>query len=89
MYRKIIKPYLWFTDIKKIDLQEDKTRIILNILNFGDKKATDWLFNTYTKKEIKNTIINYGAKGELSPKSLNYWTFIFNINPKQLIKTRF
>jgi hypothetical protein len=72
MCPKIIQPYLWSSDLEKIDLQEDKIRIILNVLNIGSKKATDWIFNFYPKAEIKKTIINYGAKGELSPKSLNY-----------------
>ncbi len=89
MCPKLIQPYLWFSDLKKIDLQKDKTRIILNVLNIGNKKATDWLLKFYPKQEIKKTIINYGAKGELSPKSLNYWTLILKINPKKLIKKRF
>lgn len=72
MCPKLIQPYLWFSDLKKIDLQKDKTRIILNVLNIGSKKATDWLLKFYPKSDIKKTIINYGAKGELSPKSLNY-----------------
>jgi len=89
MCPKIIQPYLWSSDLKKIDLQEDKTRIILNVLNIGSKEATDWLFEYYPKSEIKKTFINYGAKGELNPKSLNYWTIILKIDPKKLIKKRF
>jgi len=89
MIPKIIQPYLWFSDIKKMDLEEDKNRIILNILNIGSKKATDWLFKYYPKNIIKKVIIEYGAKGELDDKSLNYWTFILNIDSKKLIKTRF
>jgi len=43
----------------------------LNILNIGNKKATDWLFDFYKKSKIKNVVKQYGKK-ELSPKSLNY-----------------
>lgn len=86
---KFIQPFLWFSDLKKIDLQKDKTRVILNVLNLGTKKATDWLFLYYPKSEIKKVIKGYGAKGELSPKSLNYWTFILNIKTHQLSRTRF
>jgi hypothetical protein len=85
---KVIQPFLWFNDLKKIDLQRDKNRIILNVLNIGTKKATDWLFKYYPKTEIKKTIINYGAKGELSPKSLHYWCFMMKIDKKKLIKHR-
>jgi hypothetical protein len=89
MCPKVIEPYLWFSDIKKIDLEKDYIRIILNVLNIGDKKATDWLFKQYSKTKIKQVILSYGAKGELSDKSLNYWTLLLNINKKDLIKTRF
>ena len=85
---KVIQSFLWFSDIKKIDLQKDKTRIIMNILNIGSKLATDWLFDFYSKAVIKNTVINYGAKGELSAKSLNYWTLVLNINQTKLVKSR-
>jgi hypothetical protein len=72
MIPKIIQPYLWFSDLEKIDLNKDKDRIILNVLNIGSKEATDWLFKCYSKDIIKKVIINYGAKGELDEKSLNY-----------------
>jgi hypothetical protein len=85
---KFIKPFLWSADFNKLDLQKDSDRVILNLLNSGTKKATDWLFVYYPKKKIKKTIINYGAKGELSAKSLNFWTLVLKINPRQLIKTR-
>jgi len=86
---KFISPFLWFNDLKKIDLERDKNRIILNVLNLGDKKATDWLFDFYSKKEIKKTLVDYGAKGELSDKSLNYWTLVLKINRQKLALSRF
>jgi hypothetical protein len=86
---KFIKSFLWSADFKKIDLQRDKARIILNLLNIGTKKATDWLFDYYPKSEIKKTFINRGAKGELSAKSLNYWSLILKINPRELARNRF
>lgn len=86
---KIIQPFLWYSDLKKIDLNKDKTRIILNVLNIGTKPATDWLFGFYGRAEIKKAVINYGAKGELSPKSLNYWALLLNINRDKIITSRF
>jgi hypothetical protein len=88
MLPKFIQSFLWFSDLKKIDSQRDKKRIILNLLNLGSKKSTDWLFDFYPKAEIKKFFINYGAKGELSEKSLNYWSLVLNINQKDLIKSR-
>jgi len=85
---KFIRPFFWFNDFKKIDLQRDKNRIILNLLNFGTKRTTDWLFAYYPKSEIKKTIINYGARGGLNPKSLNYWRLVLNIDPQKLVRSR-
>ena len=86
---KVIQPFLWFSDLNKINLKDDKDRIILNVLNIGTKKATDWLFDFYGKPTIKKTVINLGGKGELSDKSLNYWTLVLKIDSKKIIKTRF
>jgi len=87
MLPQFIKPFLW--SYEKIDLKKDKTRIILNLLNYGTQKATDWLFDTYSKSDIKEVIIEYGAKGELDKKSLNYWALVLNIDKKKLLKSRF
>jgi hypothetical protein len=85
---KFVTPYLWSSNIKEIDLQADKKRIILNVLNFGTKQATDWLFSFYSRSEIKSVIVSQGAKGELSNKSLNYWSLILNINSEHLVRAR-
>jgi hypothetical protein len=89
MLPSFVLPFLWFSDLKKIDPQKDKQRIILNILNIGSKRASDWLFSFYSKQDIKETIINHGGKGDLSDKSLNYWSLIFNIDENEIIKSRF
>lgn len=87
MIPKYIHPFLWSYDIKLMDLKKDKKRIIINVLNLGTKKATDWLFRTYSKKEIKNVFKNSLA-GEWSSKSLNFWCLIFNINIKQIKRVK-
>ena len=75
-----LQPFLWSYDIDKLDLQRDKKRIITNILNLGTAKATDWLFRTYNKKDIKKAIAN-PLPGEWDEKSLNFWSLILNIKP--------
>ena len=88
MLPKTIEKFLWSSNINKLDLEKNKERIILNVLNLGDKTATNWLFGQYQQNDIKKTIINYGAK-ELSPKSLNYWQLILKIKSGKLVKCRF
>ncbi|MDD4625124.1 MAG: hypothetical protein WCX23_00580 [Candidatus Paceibacterota bacterium] len=88
MIPKVIRPFLWSNNLDEMDLQRDKKRIILNILNIGTKPATDWLFDFYPKSEIVKIIVEYGAKGELSEKSLNYWTLMLDIPFKKLTSKR-
>jgi len=86
---KFVEPYLWFNDLAKINPQKDKQRIILNVLNLGSKKATDWLLDFYPRATVKSIFQKNAAKGELSPKSLNYWCLKLKVDPKTLVKKRF
>jgi hypothetical protein len=81
-----VAKYLWSSDLSRIDPKENKERIILNVLNLGDRAATDWLFQYYSRKVIMDIVVRYGA-GELSPKSLNYWSFLLGME-KQAISKR-
>lgn len=76
------KPFLWSFDISKMDIQKNKKRIITNVLNLGTKEATDLLFKIYDKKEIRKQVKN-PLPGEWNDKSLNYWSIIFDIEPKK------
>ena len=78
----VFKPFLWSYDITKMNLKKDKIRIITNILNLGSKEATDLLFQIYSAKEIKQTVKN-PRPGEWNDKSLNYWSIIFDMEPKK------
>ncbi len=75
-----VESFLWSYNISELDLEENKDRIITNILNYGNKKAVDWLFETYSKDEIKY-YIKHPLPGEWSKKSLNFWAFIAKVNP--------
>jgi len=81
MIPSYVKPFLWSYDTKKLDLKEDKIRIINNVLNLGTSKTTDWLFRTYKREDIINYLKN-PLPGEISEKSLNYWGLIFGVKTK-------
>ena len=86
MIPKYIQPFLWSYNIKELDIKKNKGRIITNVLNIGSSKATAWLFKTYSKNDIKK-VIAAPKPGELSAKSLNFWSLIFNISvPKKNIR---
>ena len=75
-----IQPFLWSYDVEKLDLLQDKKRIITNILNLGTVQATKWLFETYSKEDIKEALIN-PLSGELSKKSINFWGLVLDVKP--------
>lgn len=74
-----VRPFLWSLDLQKTDIQSHKKRIITNILNLGTKQATDWLFQTYSKEEIEQVLVN-PIPGEWNKKSFHFWTLLFNVD---------
>lgn len=87
MLTKILQPIFWYTNNQKLDQKKDKRRIILQILNYGNRRAMAWLFKHYPKSTIKKVLLERGA-GELDKKSLNYWCLIFGINKAKLKRNR-
>ncbi len=83
MIPEYIKPYLWSYDITKLDIQGDQELIITQILNFGSKKAIDWLLKTYTQKEISE-VVSHPRRGVWNKKSYNFWTTILDVPKQQL-----
>ncbi len=79
------KPFLWSFDIEKMDPDRDKNRIIINVLNLGSKEATDELFREYDIEIIKELVRN-PKPGEWNKKSLNYWSIIFDLKPKHVLR---
>ena len=83
-----IHPFLWSYDVKKLDLSQDRKRIITNVLNLGTAEATDWLFKIYNKEDIKEAVVN-PLPGEWNKKSLNFWALVIGVKPgstKRMIK---
>ena len=86
MIPSFARPFLWSYKIKEMDLERDKKRIITNILNLGSAKATKWLFEIYSKKDIKEAIV-HPLPGEWNKKSLNFWSLILNIKPGNTLRS--
>ncbi len=82
---KKFKPFLWSYDLEKMDIERDKRRIISNVLNLGTKEATDLLFEIYDENDIKEAVEN-PKPGEWSKKSLNYWSIIFDLKTKHVLR---
>ena len=73
-----IKAALWSYDVSKLDLRNDRDRIITNVLNYGTADAFDWLRKTYTKEEIAS-VVAHPKPGEWSKRSLNLWSLVYDM----------
>jgi hypothetical protein len=71
---------LWSYDPEKIDLTEHKALIIAQVLNYGSKEATDWLFRAYPKDEIIR-VASTIPLGQWDEKSLALWSLYLGIKP--------
>ena len=80
MIPPFLQPFLWSYDVEKLDLSRDKKRIITNVLNLGTTQATKWLFETYSKEDIKETLA-HPLSGEWNRKSLNFWGLVLEVKP--------
>lgn len=82
---KSVQNVLWSYDIDKIDFDVHKKLIIAQVLNFGTKEATDWLFRKYKVGEIKK-VAETIPSGQWDKKSLALWKMYLNIEPESKLK---
>ena len=82
---QFLRPFLWSYDLSRLDTEKHKNIIIKNILDFGNIQATDWLKENYSQNEIEEAI-KLSTRSDWSKKSINLWSFIYNVQPKE---TRF
>lgn len=82
---QFIHPFLWSYDISKLDLEKNKKRIITNILNYGTKEATNWLFSEFKYEDIRDAVEN-PIPGEWNKKSIHFWALIFGVKAGSLLR---
>ena len=81
MLPQSVKAVLWSYDTDKIDLQKHRRLIVSQVLNFGTKKATDWLFKFYGKAVVRETASEIPL-GQWNKKSLALWSLNLKFTPK-------
>lgn len=81
-----VRACLWSYDIHALDLERDETLIITNVLNYGTKEATEWLFSRYPAARIA-PVVQAPLAGRWDKKSLALWSLIFGVKPE--LKGRF
>lgn len=73
-----VKAVLWSYDLDQIDLQTHKKLVIAQVLNFGNKEATDWLFKTYSRDTII-AVASQVPTGGWNKKSLALWSLYLGL----------
>lgn len=69
---------LWSYKFSQIDADEDKERIIINTINYGDWEHWRWVVNYYGTKEVKKIIENTSAS-EFRKRSLELISLLLGI----------
>lgn len=80
-----LKKYFWDTDFSQLNKDSYSQFIIGRILEYGDKKAVEWLFKYFKKSELKEAL---EKKRNISPLSANYWGLILNIHRDKILCLR-
>lgn len=75
-----VKQVLWSYDTTRIDLRQHRRLIISQVLNYGDREATNWLFDQYGQAEVAK-IAGTIPLGQWDKKSLALWSLVLNISP--------
>lgn len=75
---KFLQTYLASYDLSGLDVRRDRDIIITEILNKGDQEAVNWLYQNYSKQDVRN-IIRKPIKGMWLKSVLQYWLKIFDL----------
>lgn len=81
-----VRACLWSYNQTALDLVRDQALIITNVLNFGSKEATDWLFAQYPAANIA-AVVRKPLPGRWDKRSIALWSLVFGVTPE--LKGRF
>lgn len=91
---KHLQPILWSSNVKKLDLEQNKIYIIHQVLAFGEISDIKWLFKVYPLDIIKNIFLHKPKRLYSKPVLNLVKNFILKlkdicINEKKYIKSIF
>ena len=79
---QFLKPYFWDVDFAKLDYKKYSRFVLGRILEYGDKRAINWMQRNFTKGDIAGVLSRLRA---VSPKSANFWALIYGIDRKKIL----
>ncbi|PIZ65416.1 hypothetical protein CO051_01550 [Candidatus Roizmanbacteria bacterium CG_4_9_14_0_2_um_filter_39_13] len=81
---KYLQGILWSCDVNKLDIEQNKTYIIHQLLAYGNISQWRWLFDTYPADRIQNVFLTKPYKDYRAPRFnliANYLLDVGNYNP--------
>ena len=81
---KKLQPILWSTNVESLDIEKHKGYIINQVLIYGTMDEIQWLFDTYSKREVVRVFLAKPSK--IYPKEMYYFikNFVLNLRDKDL-----
>ena len=76
---KFLKQYFWDVDFERMDLKECRVYVLKRILEYGDEKAVQWIWENFKRSEMREVLSKFRG---FSQKSAKFWALILGI-PRQ------
>lgn len=77
-----LEKYFWDVDFSRLNKEDYTSFITERILEYGDERAIRWLFQNFTKSEIKKIL---KKRRNISPLSANYWSLVLEVPKNQIL----
>jgi hypothetical protein len=76
-----LKKYFWDIDFAQLDYERHPRYVLERILELGDEKAVRWMVHNSPQTQIIEVL---SESRNLSPKSANFWSLIFQVSPERI-----
>lgn len=77
-----LKPYVWDTELTRVDSVRHQFYLIERVLEYGDDRAIHWLRENYTRSQIARVVRSSCA---ISRNTANLWSLVLKI-PRERIQ---
>lgn len=76
-----LKKYFWDADFTQLDYERYPRYVLERILELGDEKAVRWMIHNFPQTQIIEAL---SQSRNLSPKSANFWSLLFQVPPERI-----
>jgi hypothetical protein len=73
-----LAPFFQEYDFGALNPQKDSHTIIERVLEYGNRAEIQWLFETYSREDIRNWVICFG-NGKLTQPHRTFWQLVLDI----------